>query len=435
MPGAAPGERPRGAAAVTGLGLATSLGFGVTANWQRLLAGESGVQVLDAARFALPVNLPVLLGAPVDRDALAAAIREAVPRSVWNTSAEVTHLWLLAALEALQGAGLPPEAGPPERRRIGVFVGTGAGAQAFTEQEYIDIYTAQTPAQCDIPRMAIPKFMSSALAAQLCIHAGLQGPSQVVETACSSGAAALLAALDALRLGRVDCAVAGGVDLALTAATLKGFAHLGALTPRHDLGAQAGRPFAADRAGFVLGEGAAALILERPEAARAREATALALLRGGAATSEAAALLAPARDGTGMAACMEEALQDAALPAASVAHVYAHGTGTRYNDACEAAALARVLPHGPTVSATKAQLGHTIGAGGAIDAVLAVLGLREGRVVAQHHLAGGAPGPDCPVEPARAAEQPALGVNGTASVMVDSFAFGGHNASLLFTGA
>jgi 3-oxoacyl-[acyl-carrier-protein] synthase II len=183
---------------------------------------------------------------------------------------------------------------------------------------------------------------------------------------------------------------------------------------------------------MVLGEGAACLVLERAEAAARRGARPLAVLLGGAASSEAHHLLAPREGGAGMAECMQAALADAAVAPARVVHVYAHGTGTRHNDACEAAALARVVPHSPTLSASKALLGHTLGAAGAIDAVLAVRGLGSGRVVPLAHLER--PDPACPVRAARTAEQPHTGPAGdpARAILVNAFAFGGHNASLLF---
>jgi 3-oxoacyl-[acyl-carrier-protein] synthase II len=395
----------------------------------------------------------------VAREALADGIRAAVPRQVWNTSADVCHAWLLAALEALEMAGLPvaaarrggpgaaPEtaggpAGAPgdaaapappaaAAARTGIYVGTGAGAATFTEQEYANVYTAEKAAQRDISRMAVPKYMTSSLAAQLSILMGARGPSLAVNTACSSGATAVVLALDALRLGRVERAVVGGADLPLAGAVLKGFANLSALSPRNERGAAACRPFDAGRDGFVLGEGAACLVLESARAAAARGARALARIAGGAALSEAHHLLAPREHGTAMAECMREALRDAGAAPGHVRHVYAHGTGTEYNDRCEAQALRAVLPHGPTVSATKSQLGHTLGAAGAIDAVLAAHGIAAGEALPCRNL--DAPDPDCPVTPARSVAVPGWGAPGPRAYLVNSFAFGGHNVTLVLT--
>ncbi len=182
----------------------------------------------------------------------------------------------------------------------------------------------------------------------------------------------------------------------------------------------------------MLGEGSAALVLERADVAAARGARPLATLLGGATTSEAHHLLAPREEGEEMGACMEMALEDAGLDAERIVHVYTHGTGTKYNDACEALALQRVLPHQPTVSASKELLGHTLGAAGAIDAVLAVLGQSRGGVVPLTRLAN--PDPECPVQPAMESGHPKLPGSGEGQgvVMVESFAFGGHNTALLF---
>lgn len=474
MAGASPRARARDpghAIVVTGVGLCTGLGFGRAVNWRRLLAGESAVRELPPEAFETPLALPVRLGAPVDHAALAARIQRAVPRAAWNTSAEFCHLWLLAALEAMAQAGIGalaadgegvriPRREPPDSRReqteqrrepeggaapeavaaavpgvadperVGVYVGSGLGAARLTEREFANVYTAPRPAQRDVSRMVVPKYMLSSPAGQLAILMGFRGPSMALSSACSSGALALQLALDALRLGRIDQAVCGGVDMAVAATVLKGFHNLGALTARADLGPQACRPFDRGRDGIVLGDGAACLVLERREGAEARGAAPLAHLRGGASQSEAHHLLAPRPAGVGMAACMRLALADAQLPPERIAHVYAHGTGTLYNDRCEALALAAVLPHAPTVSATKAQLGHTLGAAGAIDAVVAVLSLGAGRPVP---LRREQPDPECAIVAAVPGDPSALRGPGGGSILVNAFAFGGHNTCLVLS--
>jgi len=432
---------PRGSAeeiVVTGIGLSTALGFGLEANWTRLLAGDSAVGLPGPEAFPLPIDMPRAPAARLARDELAERIRRAVPRHVWNTSEEVCHLWLLTALEALAQAGLDADAGtaPPALERVGVYAGSGAGAGPFIEQEFVNIYTASKAVRRDVSRMAAPKYMASSLASQLSILKGFRGPSMTLNAACASGAMAVLTALDALRLGRVDCAVAGGVDMPVVGSVMKGFYKLGALSAGGDRPARACRPFQLGRDGMVLGEGAGCLVLERQSTAQARGQPVLARLRGGAAASEAHHLLAVREDGVEMARTMMLALEDAAFAAEDVAHVYAHGTGTPYNDAAEAKALARALPHGPTVSATKALLGHTLGAAGAVDAVLAVRSIAAGRVVPLA-AAAGEWDPDCAITPARTPEHPALrripgGGNG-AGVLVNAFAFGGHNTTLVFS--
>jgi 3-oxoacyl-[acyl-carrier-protein] synthase II len=342
----------------------------------------------------------------------------------------VCHLWLLTALEALAQAGLWPDlpAGVAPGR-VGIYVGNGGGAVDFIEQEFANIYTAEQAVFRDVSRMAVPKYMTSSLSGQLSIATGLAGPSLTVNTACSSGATALGLALDALRAGRIDVAVAGGAELALSATVLKGFSNLQALTAQPERVAAASRPFDAGRRGFVLGEGAGCLVLEREQTARARGRPALARLAGSAANSEAHHLLSPRPDGAGMATCISAALADAGVAPAAVAHVYAHGTGTADNDRCEAAAIGRVLTGQPTVSATKGLLGHAIGGAGAIDAVLAVLSLTDGQMVPCVNVEQ--PDAACPVRLAREPAQSALRQPG-AAVTVHAFAFGGQNAVLVF---
>ena len=426
---------------VTGLGMATSLGFGVETNWARLLAGESEIRELPEHMFPLPVTLPVRTGAAVNREALTEEIRRRVPRSVWNTTEPAGHLWLIAALEALEHAGLRPTpenglAMGEDPRRTGIYVGSGAGAILFAEREYIRVYTAEKAIHRDVGRFALPMYMSSSLAGQLSIVTGARGPAMTINTACSSGSTAILSALEALRGGRIDRAITGGTDIALSTAILKGFYKLGALSTPVDGVSSACRPFDSARNGLVVGEGAACLVLERADTAAARGAEPLARLLGGASNTEAYHLLAPRKEGEDMSACMEMALEDSLQPPEKVVHVYAHGTGTRFNDACEAIALQRVFPHRPTVSASKELLGHTLGAAGAIDSVLAVMGQTHGGVVPLRKLEN--PYPECPVNPALESEHPHLPGGGMESgknsgiVMVESFAFGGHNTALLF---
>ncbi|MEE8397292.1 MAG: beta-ketoacyl-[acyl-carrier-protein] synthase family protein [bacterium] len=426
-----PGQRGE-SIVVTGIGISTSLGFGAEKNWERLLAGESAIAVRPAEEFPLPLKLPVRLGAAIPRDELAGRIRSAVPRAIWNTSEEVCHLWLLTASEALDQAGVTEEGGPPAER-VGIFVGTGAGPTHFTEREFVNIFTAKKAIHRDVSRMAVSKYMSSSLAGNLSLLKGLRGPSMSLNTACSSGATAMVTALDALRLGRVDCAVAGGVDMPMVGTVLKGFYKISALTTQTALGPRASRPFDAQRDGMVLGEGAGCLVLERESVASARGRSPLAVLNGGAAISEAHHLLSPKDNGQDMAQTMRLALDDAGMEPARIAHVYAHGTGTFYNDACEAAALDGVLHHRPTVSATKAQLGHTIGGAAAIDAALAVLSLARGQVVPMVHL--NQLDQECPILPARKIAHRRLGPGKDGAVLVNAFAFGGHNTSLVFSAA
>ncbi len=170
-----------GGVVVTGLGMATSLGFGMGVNWERMLDGESAIAENPPEDFLPPISLPVRLGAPVNREQLAEKIRRAVPRSVWNTSSEVCHLWILTALEALALARVRPaaaEGGPAgelDPTRVGIFVGTSAGAVRFIEREYADIYTAAKAVHRDVSRMGVTKYMASSLAAQLSLVTGFRG--------------------------------------------------------------------------------------------------------------------------------------------------------------------------------------------------------------------------------------------------------------------
>ncbi|WUH91991.1 beta-ketoacyl-ACP synthase II [Streptomyces sp. NBC_00433] len=402
---------------VTGLGPVTSIGVGAADFHQAQVKGVSGIGPLTrfdasglSARIAGEVDLPAEL-VPSRREALAAD--------------RCTHLARAAATLALADSGL--DLAREEPSRCGVVIGTGAGGLETWESN------TRTLIESGPGRLGarfIPMAMSNAPAAKIAVDLGLTGPCSSVATACASGAEALVAACQMIVCGEADVVLAGGTDAAVNPLTVAGFARMGALSRRNDAPGLASRPFAADRDGFVLAEGAAVLVLESAEHAARRGATVLAELRGYGRSCDAHHITAPHPEGAGARQAVTAALRSARLAPDDVSYVNAHGTGTQFNDAAEALGLHGALgPAAATVavSATKSMTGHALGASGAIEAVASVQAL-------VHQLVPPTVNLDDP--------DPAIGLNviagdprelPLAAVLSNSFAFGGHNVVLAFT--
>jgi 3-oxoacyl-[acyl-carrier-protein] synthase II len=268
--------------------------------------------------------------------------------------------------------------------------------------------------------------MPNAAAASLSLHFGFRGPCLCITTACAAGTNAIGEGMRLLREGSADVVVAGGAEAPITPWVLAGFAAAQALSTRDDDPSRASRPFDRERDGFVMGEGAAVLVLERVDDALARGATIHARVVGYARNADAHHLVAPAPDGRGALECMRLALDDAGADAGDVAHVNAHGTSTPYNDAAEAAAINTLFGDGaPPVTSVKGAIGHAIGAAGAIEAVASVLTLISRTIPPTANYEE--PDPDVDLDVVSASRSLADGL-----VLSNSFAFGGHNATLVF---
>jgi 3-oxoacyl-[acyl-carrier-protein] synthase II len=402
---------------VTGLGPVTTIGVGAADFHQAQLKGVSGVGPITrfdasglSSRIAGEVELPAEL-APSRREALAAD--------------RCTLLARAAATLALADSGLDLAAEAPER--CGVVVGTGAGGLETWEANTRTLI-ASGPGR--LGARFIPMAMSNAPAARIAVDLGLTGPCSAVSTACASGADALVAAYQMIVCGEADVVLAGGTEAAVNPLTVAGFARMGALSRRNDAPELASRPFAADRDGFVLAEGAAVLVLESAEHAAARGATVLAELRGYGRSCDAHHITAPHPEGAGARRALTNALRSAGLSPDDVSYVNAHGTGTQFNDAAEALALQAAL--GPAagsvpVSATKSMTGHALGASGAIEAVACVQSLVHQVVPPTLNLDDPDPSVPLALVGADPHEVPVT------AVLSNSFAFGGHNVVLAFT--
>ena len=330
------------------------------------------------------------------------------------TASRPDRFGLQAAFEAVRHAGLDARA----LADAALVFGTGTGGLTSTEAF---VQAGDGPAALLIAHQ--PASVTDLVAR----HLGVRGPRTTIMTACSSSATAIGYAADRIRLGHVDVALAGGAE-GLTRLTYAGFGCLRATAP----GEEPCRPFDAERKGLTLGEGAAVLVLEEYEHARARGATVLAVVAGWGITADAHHMTAPHPEGEGAARAMQQALDDARLPADAVGYVNAHGTGTPHNDAAETLAIKRIFgaraPSVP-VSSIKSMVGHTLGAAGAIEAAASVLTLARGFVPPTVHLRTPDPAFGLDYVPGATRE---LSVE---ALLSNSFAFGGNNTVLALTRA
>lgn len=396
-------------AAVTGLGLVTSAGIGIENNWATVCAGQPAA-ALDPALETAPVRLSCRVPGFDAAVHLGARRAHRIDRFV--------QLALVAAREALTDAGLDPATW--DGSRVGVVLGCGDGGSATFERAARVLM--EEGARWVSPLLH-PMHLLNMLAGQVAIEFGATGPNMVVTTACASGTTAIGMARDLLALDRCDIVLTGGSESTLTPVVISGFAQMGALSRRHDDPARASRPFDADRDGFVAGEGAGILVLERPGHARARGARIRARVVGYGATADAHHVTAPHPQGRGIEAAMRAALADAGAAPGDVAHVNAHGTGTPLNDLTEAEALRRVLPHGPLVTSTKGVTGHLLGAAGAVEAAYTVLAVERGLVPPTANLDRLDPGVDLDIATAPTRRTVDL-------ALTNSLGFGGQNAVL-----
>lgn len=392
--------------AITGMGALTAAGAGVEALWRAASGGISAVRPLDAARFE---GARIRHAAHIPDFDIATALNAQLAQTVDRFAAFA----ILAGDEAMTEAGLH---GQSLGERCAVIIGSGIGGATTTDEVCYNHYVAK---QRSDP-MSVPKTMPSAAASQISMRYGARGPVFCVSSACASSAQAIGMGAHMIRAGMADRAVVGGSEAMILPPVLRAWEILRVLTPT------ANRPFSKGRDGMVLGEGAAMLVLEDLDAARARGAHILAELAGYGTTSDANDLLKPDPVGAGRA--MLQAIEDAGMAPEEIGYVNAHGTGTVLNDLTETEALRRVfgghLPNLP-VSSTKPIHGHTIGAAGAVELIVTVMALIEQTLPPTINWLG--PDPKCDLDPVPNAARPAS----FGAAMSNSFAFGGINASLV----
>ncbi|RZU31177.1 beta-ketoacyl-[acyl-carrier-protein] synthase family protein [Blastococcus saxobsidens] len=404
---------------VTGLGATTPLGGDVASTWEALLAGRSGVsRITDEWVQEFPAQLVARLAAdPAEQIDRVRARRLDRSQQVAVIAAE--QAW---AESGAADAGVAPE-------RIAVVFGTGIGG-ALTLLGQDDVLEAKGPKR--VSPFTIPMLMPNGPAAAVGLAIGAKGGVHAPVSACASGAEAIRWGLDLLRLDRADVVLVGGAEACVHPLPMAGFAAMRAMSTRNDEPERASRPFDKGRDGFVLGEGAAALVLERADSAAARGARVHARLAGAGATADGYDLVAPHPEGEGAGRAITAALRDADLSPSDVGHVNAHATSTPVGDTAEAAAIRSALGDHALVSATKSQTGHLLGAAGALESVFAILALREQIVPATANLDD--PDDDANVQALDIVRQEPRRATLRAAVN-DSFGFGGHNIALVFTTA
>ncbi len=403
---------------VTGMGCISPVGNNVADTWSAILAGKSGsgmITLFDASkhktRFAAEVK---------GFDAVALfGQREA------RKMDRFTQFATVATLEALEQSGLKID--ESNRDRVGILIGTGIGGIG-TLLDQAEVLRERGADR--VSPFLIPMMISDSAAGMLAIRVGARGPNMAIATACASGNNAIGDAVETIRRGSADAMIAGGSEAALVSVAMAGMNVMGALSTRNEDPQTASRPFDKERDGFLMGEGAGILILESLEHAQGRGANILAELNGYGTTDDAHHISAPAENGAGAAMSMKLALENANLNIDDIGYINAHGTSTPLNDKSETAAIKTVFgeqAYAIPVSSTKSMTGHLLGASGAVEAVFSILAMREG--VLPPTINYQTPDPECdldyvPNQPRKASPRHA---------MSNSFGFGGHNATLIFS--
>jgi len=402
---------------VTGLGATTPLGGDTKSTWQALLAGVSGITTLEqpwVAQYDLPVTFAGQAKVPAAEILSPQECKRLDPSSQFA---------LIAGREAWADAGSPEVA--PER--LAVEFATGIGG-VWTLLDAYDTLKEKGPRR--VMPMTVPMLMPNGPAAAIGMDIAARGGVRTAVSACASSTEAIANAIARLRSGEIDVVVAGGAEAALHPMPIAAFAALHALSRRNDDPATASRPYDVTRDGFVMGEGAGALVLETLEHAQARGAKIYAELVGGAVTSDAHHITAPDPEGTGAARAVLAALAQAGAKPEDVAHINAHATSTPVGDIAEYTALLRVFGDHLgkiAVSATKSSTGHLLGGAGAIEAIFTVLALHERKAPPTINLTE--QDPEIPLDvvtlPRELPDGPVLAIS-------NSFGFGGHNAVVAF---
>ncbi|TQM80410.1 3-oxoacyl-[acyl-carrier-protein] synthase II [Saccharothrix saharensis] len=403
---------------VTGLGATTPLGGDVASTWDALLTGRSGVRTLTAD-FVERFELPVKIGAP-----LAVEPTEVLPRVEARRLDRCEQVAVVAARQAWADAGFGDDDVDPER--LGVVVGTGiGGAMTLLDQDdLIEASGLRKVSPLTVP-MLMPNGPAAHVGLDLKARAGVHAP----VSACASGAEALAWAYRMLKSGEADVVVAGGAEACITTITMAGFIQARTMSTRNDDPERASRPFDVNRDGFVLGEGAGILVLEREDFARARGARIYGKLAGIGTSSDGHHITAADPEGIGQSRAIAKAIRVAGVDPADVGHVNCHATSTPVGDVIEPQAVRRAIGDHPVLTAPKGNHGHLLGASGAVEAITTLLSVRDGIVPPTLNLENQDPKVQLEVvtgEPRK--------IDLVAAVN-NSFGFGGHNVSLVFTQA
>jgi 3-oxoacyl-[acyl-carrier-protein] synthase II len=402
---------------VTGLGAISPIGNTVAEAWDKALAGTPGITRIT--RFD-PSRLASQIAGEVKAFDLAPymSAKEARRMDLF------IHYGMAAGLQAWRDAAL--QATPENAERIGVNFGSGIGGLPMIESMHTEL-TANGPRR--ISPFFIPGTIINMIAGLLSIEVGAKGPNLAMVTACTTSTHCIGEAAKSIRYGEADVMIAGGSEAVVTELAIGGFAAARALSTRNDDPAGASRPWDKDRDGFVLGEGAAAVVLEDYEHAKARSAKIYCELAGYGVSADAHHMTAPPEDGDGGFRAMRNALKDAGLDPSAVDYINAHGTSTPLGDVAETVAIKRLLGERASkvaVNSTKSMTGHLLGAAGALEAVFSILALRD--QVSPPTINLRTPDPQCDLDyvPNEARKMPIR------AALSNSFGFGGTNGTLVF---
>ena len=402
---------------VTGMGALTPLGLDINTTWEGLVDGKSGIDPIaqfDASSLETRFAGEVKGFEPV----------EYMGRKEARRMDRFSQLAVAASVEAVRDAGL--EINDTNKANIGVLIGSGIGG-LLTMSEQVRILIEQGPDR--VSPFLVPMMIADMASAQVSIALGARGPNFCPTSACSSGSDAIGTAYEIIKRGDAEAMFAGGSEAIITPIGVAGFSANRALSTRNEAPQQASRPFDAERDGFVIGEGAAILVLEDLAFARERGARIIAEITGYGASSDAVHITQPSENGEGAARAMQMALRKAGLAPSEIGYINAHGTSTPLNDKVETMAIKTVFGdyayHVP-ISSTKSMTGHLLGAAGAIEGAVCIKVINTGVIPPTVNYNN--PDPECDLNyvPNKAREAR------ISSAMSNSFGFGGHNSVLVF---
>jgi 3-oxoacyl-[acyl-carrier-protein] synthase II len=402
---------------VTGLGALTPIGKNVSETWTNALAGKSGI---------VKINQPWSEGLAAQIAGLVTVDPfEVLDRVSARRMDRSTQLGVIAVKEAWADAGSPDI----DKERLGVFFGTGIGGLSTVLEQY-DILNSRGPDR--VNPMTVPMIMPNSAAAMVGLEVGARAGVHSPVSACATSAEAIAGALEMIRNNRADIVVAGGTEACVNRLAIAAFASMRALSTRNDEPQLASRPYDMDRDGFVMGEGAGALILEEEEHAIKRGAKIYGVVSGAGMSSDGYHIAAPEPEGAGASRAMKFALKDANAKASDVCHINAHATSTPVGDIAEYKAMRSALGDAldnVVVTATKSMTGHLLGGAGAVESVFTIMGLKEGLIPPTLNLNN--QDPEIQVNVAK--NVPFKLASGSNFALNNSFGFGGHNVCIAFS--
>ena len=402
---------------VTGLGMITPLGNNVSATWESILKGRSGIALLDHFDTT---DFTVRIGGSI-KDL---ALDDYIPRKDQKKMDPFIHYGIAAGVQAIEDSGLDLD--KEDTNRIGVAIGSGIGGLPGIEKG-TELFHSGGPRR--ISPFYVPSNIINMISGHLSIMYGFKGPNFSIVTACTTGTHNIGDAARLIEYGDADVMVAGGAEMATSRTGLAGFAAARALSTRNDEPESASRPWDKDRDGFVLSDGAGVMVLEEYEFAKKRGAKIYAELIGYGMSADAFHMTAPSENGQGAASCMENALRNGKITSNDIQYINAHGTSTPAGDIAETIAVKTVFEGNAkkiAISSTKSMIGHLLGAAGGVEAIFSVLAIRDQIAPPTINLENQDPECDLDYVPNVARE---MKIETTLS---NSFGFGGTNGSLIF---